>query len=307
MRQVAYDTRDARFAAPAVKVRPIETAEQPISPAALPSVPPCSGLDRFEVLSTAVHCLSPNSFVAAVRGWLAGTPDRPGQYVVFRDVHGIIRAEDDARLRAAHADAYLVCPDGLPLTWLARLKGHGEVARVCGPDMLPLLCAEGVAHGWRHVFFGSTPAILDALAARLREAHPGLVIADLISPPFHKPDAAEGEGLLARIRSAQPHIVWIGLGSPKQELWMHRHAAAIPGALCMGVGAAFDLSAGAVRRAPPLVQRLGLEWCYRILQEPNRLTRRYAATVPRFVLALALDFARTRRKASGTRGNAGRV
>jgi N-acetylglucosaminyldiphosphoundecaprenol N-acetyl-beta-D-mannosaminyltransferase len=163
--------------------------------------------------------------------------------------------------------------------------------------MLPLLCQHGIERRWRHVFFGSTPATLQALASRLSRACPGIIVADLISPPFHETDAAETAALLARIRAASPDIVWVGLGSPKQEFWMQRHAASITGALCMGVGAAFDLEAGTVKRAPAWVQQLGLEWCFRVLQEPHRLAGRYAQTVPRFLLALAMEAVRARPRA----------
>jgi N-acetylglucosaminyldiphosphoundecaprenol N-acetyl-beta-D-mannosaminyltransferase len=128
--------------------------------------------------------------------------------------------------------------------------------------------------------------VLKSLVAGLKESYPGIEIADAISPPFQPLTDAEMEDQIHRLAAGKPDFIWIGLGCPKQEIWMARYARRIPGAMAMGVGAAFDFHAGTVKRAPPWIRSLGLEFLHRIAQEPNRLAGRYARVVPRFMLGI---------------------
>lgn len=253
-----------------------------------------SKFDVFPLLATKVAAINPDTFLQIIENYFSHRGHGTGSYVVFRDVHGLVRSQGNADLEAAHDAALVVAPDGIPLVWAARLHGFRTAARVCGPDSLQQLCAAGVSRGWRHVFFGSTPETLELLVRNLEARYPGIIIADAISPPYRAPDVQETADQIARIRKAEPDFVWVGLGSPKQDLWMFENAAKIPGALCMGVGAAFDMAAGRVRRAPLWAQHFGLEWAYRVVQEPRRLWRRYATVVPRFVVLAATETVRTR-------------
>lgn len=250
-------------------------------------VAPAQAAPTTDVIGTDVAIINIPTFRDIIERFHARGGDAPGRYVVFRDVHGVVRALDEVDLRAAHREAFLVSPDGLPLVWIGRLRGHRSMSRVCGPDMMLQVCEWGLDKGWRHVFYGSTPETLDALRTQLLKQFPGLIIAAAISPPFKKLSAEESEQYVAQIRDAKPHFVWIGLGSPKQDLWMREHAVEIPNALCMGVGAAFEMSAGLVVRAPKWVQRTGLEWAFRLAQEPRRLWKRYMEVLPRFTFVLA--------------------
>lgn len=243
-------------------------------------------LETVDVLGTPIAVMDERSFLLRVDDWLTRrTSDTAGVYVVFRDVHGVVRAIDEPTLSEAHRTAFMNVPDGAPLVWVCRLRGHRS-RRLTGSDMLEAVCRWGLAKGWRHSFYGSTPEVLKSLVAALKASYPGIEIADAISPPFRPLTEAETQDQIHRLAAAAPDFIWIGLGCPKQELWMARHARHIPGAIAMGVGAAFDFRSGAVKRAPFWIRSLGLEFLHRIAQEPYRLAGRYARVVPRFMLGI---------------------
>jgi N-acetylglucosaminyldiphosphoundecaprenol N-acetyl-beta-D-mannosaminyltransferase len=246
------------------------------------------------ILGTPIAMVDQKRFLQIVSDWLAHrTTKTSGEYINFRDVHGVVRALKEPALAHAHDRAFMNVPDGRPLVWISRLRGR-RVGQVCGPDTLPALCNAGLAHGWRHAFFGGTPAVLENLVARMKGSYPGLDVVEAISPPFRPMAEEETQTLIARLADAKPDFVWIGLGCPKQELWMSQYAGQIPGALSMGVGAAFDFHAGTVQRAPVWVRRLGLEFLYRALQEPKRLGRRYAQIIPHFIIQILKEELRLR-------------
>ena len=164
--------------------------------------------------------------------------------------------------------------------------GLVEQAQVPGIEALEAVCQSGIAQGWRHYFVGGRPETLAKLIATIEARMPGIDVAGAEAPPFRPLSDAEREALRARIRDARADIVWIGLGTPKQELWMHAEAPHLPGTIAMGVGAAFDVHAGEVARAPAWLRAVGLEWFYRVLREPRRLFGRYAVTVPGFLFLL---------------------
>ncbi|MHB9005150.1 MAG: WecB/TagA/CpsF family glycosyltransferase, partial [Coriobacteriia bacterium] len=195
----------------------------------------------------------------------------------------------DPALRQILNRAVLVTPDGMPLVWLLRLHGHKNAARVYGPDLLLAACEFGLAHGWRHYFYGGAPDVPELLAQKLSARFPGLLIAGLESPPFHALTPAEDAAALQRINAARPDIVWVGLGAPKQEYWMAQHLGSVQAPLMIGVGAAFDFHAGLKKQAPLWMQRSGLEWLFRLFQEPRRLWRRYLLNNPLFILLVVLQ------------------
>ncbi len=213
----------------------------------------------------------------------------PGRYVCFRDAHGLVHGLHDSKLMDAHHKAMLVVPDGMPLVWIGRMRGAIAINRVAGMDAVPLLASEGVSRGWRHVFVGGAPGVAERLAKRLQDENPGMIVAGIECPPFRPQTEAESDAMIARINAMKPDLVWIGLGSPKQDIWMSDFAHRINGAICLGVGGAFDTHAGHVRRAPVWMQRAGLEWAFRLAQEPRRLWKRYSFTIPRFMLAVAKE------------------
>lgn len=239
-----------------------------------------SGLPATRILGVPVSRVDLESAVRTIVAWCG---NRQAHYVCVRDVHGIMRSRENPDLMALHDDAGMVTPDGMPLVWLARWRGHSEVDRACGADLVDALCRASVAHGLRHYFYGGKPGVAERLAATLASRHPGLLVAGTDTPPFRPLTAEEDEAATAAINRAAPHIVWVGLSTPTQEFWMRDHVGRIPGAVLIGVGAAFDFHTGDVKRAPRWMQRSGLEWLHRLFSEPRRLWRRYLVLAPQFV------------------------
>ena len=252
-----------------------------------------TGIRHVDILGTKICELNPNLFLQLLASHLDRKSARgSGCFVVFRDVHGVIRAREEIALAAAHDSSLMTAPDGVPLVWVARALGLKDVARVCGPDMMLKVCDAGLAKGWRHFLYGGSLDVLRDLERALKRNFPRLQIVGMLSPPFCTIAAVEQESILQQLRDAKPDIVWVGLGTPKQEIWMAQYASQIPNAICMGVGAAFDIHAGRRKRAPVWLRDSGCEWIYRIRQEPVRLAKRYATTVPRFLVLIAFTLLR---------------
>jgi N-acetylglucosaminyldiphosphoundecaprenol N-acetyl-beta-D-mannosaminyltransferase len=209
---------------------------------------------------------------------------REGGYACLCGVHGLMLARRRASLAAALRDAWMNFPDGAPVAWLMRRTGSVQARRVAGPDLMPRLIELGQPLAVRHFFLGSTTDVLDSLRCRVEHRYPHAVVAGTCSPPFRELSPQEDRAILDEIARAEPDVVWVGLGLPKQDEWMHEHADELRPAVVLGVGAAFDFEARAKRRAPAWMQRCGLEWLHRLACEPRRLLRRYATTNTEFVL-----------------------
>ncbi|WP_380784390.1 WecB/TagA/CpsF family glycosyltransferase [Sphingomonas sp. R86520] len=245
-----------------------------------------ASIPATRVLGVPVSLVSLAVAVRTIVSWCeAGT----AHFVCVRDVHGIMRAQDDPALMALHEQAGLVTPDGMPLVWLARHRGHNGVDRVCGSDLVTALSRVSVDKGIRHYFYGGKPGVAERMAAALSERYPGLEVAGTYTPPFRALTVQEDSAVTAAIVAARPHIVWVGLSTPTQEYWMRDHVDRIPGATLIGVGAAFDFHTGDVKRAPVWMRSRGLEWLHRLVSEPRRLWRRYLVLAPRFVVAVAQE------------------
>ena len=202
----------------------------------------------------------------------------------FGTAHMLTEGADDPRILAALCED-LVFPDGMPLVWTARLRGR-KTERICGPDMLPALASATAGTGLGHFFYGGADGVPEALAARLTEQYPALTVAGGYSPPFRALTPQEDAEIIERINASGASFVWVGLGMPKQELWVIDHQADLRAPVLLAVGAAFDFSAGTTPRAPRWMQRAGLEWLFRLLTEPRRLAKRYAVTNTQFAWLL---------------------
>lgn len=235
--------------------------------------------NRVRLLSTAVDVVD---FADALSRLDALAEARRG-YACLVNVHSLVTAERDQRLAAALAGSSLNLPDGQPVAWAMRKKGRRGQQRICGPDLLPALCRQAAESGRSVFFFGSTPRVLDGLRKNLARRFPGLKVAGALSPPFRTADATEDAAHVATLNASKAAVVFVGLGCPKQEIWMAEHANRV-NALMVGVGAAFDFAAGHRRRAPGIVSRLGLEWLFRLGCEPRRLFTRYLSTNTAFAL-----------------------
>lgn len=259
---------------------------QRVRPDSFPDSFPDGFPDRFKVLGVPVSIVDMGAALAVIDGWIAAGGQ---EFVCLRDVHGVMACQDDPELLEIHRRAGMVAPDGMPLVWLGRLRGHGAIGRVCGPDLLPALCRHSLARGYRHFFYGGGPGVAENLAERLRARFPGLEVAGTHTPPFRSLSAAEDAAVIGKIDESRADIVWVGLGTPKQERWMAAHLGRLEAPVMLGVGAAFDFHAGTVQRAPAWMQRSGLEWLFRLVSEPRRLWRRYLVLAPRFVVLVVLE------------------
>jgi N-acetylglucosaminyldiphosphoundecaprenol N-acetyl-beta-D-mannosaminyltransferase len=209
-----------------------------------------------------------------------------GGMICVANVHMVMEAFDDAEFRELVNSADRVTPDGVPLVKALRRMGVPRAERVYGPTLTPEVCKRAEELGLSVGFYGGSPEILDALQARLLETFPHLQIDFAHAPPFRPLDAAEDAAVVDAIRASGVKILFVGLGCPKQERWMAAHLDALD-CVQLGVGAAFDFIAGRKRQAPAWMQRIGLEWLFRLATEPQRLWRRYLVGNPRFLYHLA--------------------
>jgi N-acetylglucosaminyldiphosphoundecaprenol N-acetyl-beta-D-mannosaminyltransferase len=242
-----------------------------------------SSIARLDLLGVGVSAVGMETALACIEGWIR---ERRRDYVCVTGVHGIMESLRDDAVRRAHAAAGLVVPDGMPLVWLLKEAGFLGVGRVYGPDLMLAALARGEAAGYRHYLYGGTPATLARLRSRLGARFPRAAIVGAHAPPFRPAGADETEDMLTAIDASGADIVWVGLGTPKQELWMAKHRARLAAPALIGVGAAFDFHAGTMRQAPARLQRLGLEWAFRMAMEPRRLAGRYLRNNPSFVFLL---------------------
>lgn len=240
------------------------------------------------ILGVGIHAIRIANALEAMHGWIE---ERRSHYICCAPAHAIMECHDHPDLRPVYNHSGLTTPDGMPVVWLIRWAGHKDVERVYGPDLLLAACAYGLARGWRHYFYGGAPGIPERLVECLRTRFPALQVAGLESPPFRELTPEEQVEALQRIRGAQADILWVGLGSPRQERWMAQQVSEQPGLapVLVGVGAAFDFLSGNKPQAPRWMQRSGLEWLFRLFSEPKRLWKRYLLGYPRFVALVLLQ------------------
>jgi N-acetylglucosaminyldiphosphoundecaprenol N-acetyl-beta-D-mannosaminyltransferase len=196
-------------------------------------------------------------------------------YAATANVDFVVQALGDVELRRILLDAHLVLADGMPLVWVSRWLGNPLPERVTGSDMVPRLLAEAERKGWRVFFLGGTEQSVAAAAKNSQARHPNLKLVGAYAPPFKPLMEMDHDDLVRRVREARPDILFVAFGCPKQEKWINMHYRKLKVPLCIGVGATIDFLAGTVSRAPRWMQRSGLEWCYRLCQEPKRLFQRY--------------------------------
>ena len=234
------------------------------------------------LLGTRIDAISWEQAAGRIVRWAQSGASR---MVCLCNVHSVVSARRDPALAAALALSDLNSPDGAPLAWLMRRRGWPEQQRLSGPDLMWRLLAEAERLQLPVFFLGGTAATLERLEARALAAFPQLPLAGSLSPPFRALDDEDNERIAATVHDSGARIVLVGLGCPKQEKWMASQRGRLR-AVMLGVGAAFDFHAGLVTRAPLAWQRLGLEWLYRLAQEPVRLASRYLLTNTLFLLSL---------------------
>lgn len=234
------------------------------------------------------------SFEGALAAIAARVASGRGGYVVTPNIDHVVLAEDDPAFRAAYAGAALSLIDGTPLFWATRLIGQMAPAKLSGSDLVTPLMAEAGKRGWKVYLLGAGPGVAERAAEIFRRDH-GTQVVGCDAPMLSlDPDDPATAAAFEKVRAARPDLLLLALGAPKQEILMHRFQAAYAPAVALGIGASLDFVAGTVRRAPVWMQKSGLEWAYRLGQEPRRLWRRYLVNDPRFVRVLAHTLTRPR-------------
>lgn len=231
--------------------------------------------ERIELLGVPVDCLDWRTTLESVEAQLAA--GAPARSVIAVNPEKVIRAQHDASLLAELRRSALLIPDGIGVVVAARLLGLGRMERVAGSELMPQICAIAERRGLGVYLFGAAPEVNAKAAQVLRERYPQLIVAGRHHGYVSE---AQMEGVIAAINSSGAAVLFLALGSPRQELWMGRYLERLDVRLCQGVGGTFDVLAGTVKRAPPGFIRLNLEWLYRLLSNPRRLLRQTA--LPRF-------------------------
>jgi N-acetylglucosaminyldiphosphoundecaprenol N-acetyl-beta-D-mannosaminyltransferase len=214
---------------------------------------------------------------------------QPGAYVCLTNVHTTVESQHSAELRAVVDRAFLSVPDGMPLTWILRRRGHTETEKVTGIEFMPLVASRGLEADLRHFFYGGAPGVAVRAGLRLEQMIPGVHVVGAAAPPFGDTPGWAKEELREEVRRTRPHVLWVGLGAPKQELWMAQMSGELDVPIMIGVGAAFDYIAGSNPHAPAYLRHVGLEWLFRLAVEPRRLWRRYLVGNVTFLWLLARE------------------
>lgn len=205
-----------------------------------------------------------------------------GQYICVCNVHTTVMAYESKEYQKIQNSAVLNLPDGKPLSIVAHMHGYKSMGRVAGPDLMHEVFSISGEQGWKHYFYGSTVETLSLLSNKLKQTYPGIQIVGTDAPPFRPLTIEEDKDVIQAIDHSEADFIWIGLGAPKQEQFMYEHQGKFQGVM-IGVGAGFNFHAGTVKRAPLWMQRVGMEWFYRMLQEPRKLWKRYLRTNLKFI------------------------
>jgi N-acetylglucosaminyldiphosphoundecaprenol N-acetyl-beta-D-mannosaminyltransferase len=241
---------------------------------------------RTNVLGVAISTVNPGSALMRIHRAI-----RYGEkgYICVTGVHGVMEAQADSRFRTILNRSLLTTPDGMPVVWVGRVQGNHDMGRVYGPDLMASVVRDGIERGYRHFLFGGDPGVAEDLGKRLCRRFRGAQIVGTYTPPYRPLDEEERREVIEQIQQCRPHIVWVGLSTPKQERFMSEYITALDTTLMIGVGAAFDIHTGRVKEPSRWIKKAGLQWAHRLAQEPRRLWRRYLYNNPRFIYQVALQ------------------
>jgi N-acetylglucosaminyldiphosphoundecaprenol N-acetyl-beta-D-mannosaminyltransferase len=240
---------------------------------------------KTPTLHVQVDVISYSGAARTVLGWAAGYESR---YICIANVHMLMETNDSPSFREVVNNADLVVPDGMPLVWMMRLKGQQDQQRVYGPTLMLHVLESAARVGIPVGFYGGEAEVLKMLVERMQARYASLNVAYVFSPPFRGMSPEEDVEIVERINQSGARILFVGLGCPKQEMWMAEHCGKV-NAVMLGVGAAFDFHAGVKPQAPAWMQRIGLEWLFRLMTEPRRLWKRYLYHNPRFIVLATAD------------------
>ncbi len=238
--------------------------------------------ERFYIDNLAFSITNPND---AIKKIIQKAESKTPGYICVSNARATYIANKTPEYCNILNNSFLTLPDGKPIEWCARLTGLSNVKRTCGPDLFKQICQLSVDQKYSHIFYGSTPQIIENLVKNLKKKYPGIDIMAAISPPFGTVDELANDEIINKINTYNPTFVWIGLGAPKQEYFMYKVISKINHSILIGIGLVFEYEAGTVERAPKWMQRSGTEWLFRAFQQPQRLKNFYK---PFFYILLKL-------------------
>lgn len=251
----------------------------------------CREFPVIDVLGVRVDCLNMDALLAHLAGML-----QHGEkgYLSAITVHGVMLARRDPAFSAALDDATVAIPDGTPIAWAGRLQGHSGMQYVTGPALMREVFLREEFVACTHFFYGGGAGVAQELAAHFRAVVPGAKIVGTYTPPYRPLTKAEERALIAQVRQCRPDMIWVGLGTPKQDKFMRRYLPLLDTKIMFGVGAAFDFHTGRIRDCSPWIKRAGLQWLHRLIQDPKRLWWRYLRDNPAFVWSMLTELAKRR-------------
>ncbi len=242
--------------------------------------------ESVNIVGVRLHPMRFSSAVDLMEQWIS---ERNPRYALFPGSDMLAASRHNPRQRAILNAADLTATDGMMLVRLCRWFGSPQAERVYGPDVMLELCRRSANKGYRHFFYGGAPGVAEKLVGRLKERFPGLAIAGTYAPPFRPLSEVEFADVIRLINNSRADIIWVGLSTPKQEIWISEARSSLHAPLVLGVGAAFDFHAGSARQAPQWIRSAGGEWLFRLCTEPRRLWRRYTLRLAEFLGLLVLQ------------------
>lgn len=253
-----------------------------------------AGIDpTVRILGSRVHLVSATATVDHIERWIQFSDDHCHQ-VIVTGFHGLMEAHKNPGLRSILNSADLWVPDGIAPVWLAQLRGHRNVVRAPGTEIMVEFLRRARQKDLSSYFYGDTEQTLASLCHTVSQKYPGHRIAGSYSPPFRALTPEEDTEIIDRINAARPDVLWVALGTPKQDLWIHERLARLNVPVAIGVGAAFAFVGGTVSRCPQWIGNAGFEWVWRFLREPHKLWRRDIFDGPRFIFHAGVDLLRNR-------------
>ena len=242
--------------------------------------------NRFYILNVGISAIDMDDACLFIEDAVS---KKERKYICVCPVSTIIGCNRNEKVLKSVNSADLATPDGMAVAWIGRMLGHKNIRRVYGPDLMQNICDISVKKGYRNYFYGAIQDTLNKLQEKLSNKYPELIISGSFSPPFRQLTKEEDNKIVEEINRSDSDIVWVGLGSPKQDVWMYEHRGRINAPVMIGVGAAFDFLAGTKTQAPRWLRENGFEWLFRLITEPKRLWRRYLIDCPLFVYYLLVE------------------
>lgn len=236
-------------------------------------------IPTYNILGVQIAAINMESVLAFTQKNLSNLS---GEYMCVSNVHTTVTAYEDETYLAIQNGGIMALPDGGPLSSVGRKRGFTDMQRVTGPSYMEEIFKLSLENHYKHYFYGATEETLKRMRVMLEKDYPGIEIVGMYSPPFRPLTKSEDQTVIKHINESNPDFLWVGLGAPKQERWMAEHQGLVNGFM-VGVGAGFDYFAGNIKRAPKWMQKINMEWFYRLLQEPRRLFFRYLKTNTKFI------------------------